>query len=146
MRFLLIKARVPEIMVSDRTKVILDFFFDPAMARNLEPLPKDPVTFKYPATRLKVAIIGGGPTGLSSAISLAEKGAGSVEVHVYERRWEVRVGPSGHYVDYPKDAKRRDQVVTLQDSVTTLMSKETQQALFEGRPEHVVSLSSYTFW
>jgi 2-polyprenyl-6-methoxyphenol hydroxylase-like FAD-dependent oxidoreductase len=137
MRFLLIKARVSEVMFSDRTKVVLDFFFDPAMARNLDPLPKDTVVYRYPAAHLKIAIIGGGPTALSSAISLAEKGAGKVEVHMYERRWVEKSGPHGIYIDYPPTAKRRDQVVTLQNSVTTLMSAATQEALFEGRPEHV---------
>jgi 2-polyprenyl-6-methoxyphenol hydroxylase-like FAD-dependent oxidoreductase len=137
MRFLLIKARVSEVMFSDRTKIVLDFFFDPAMARNLDPLPKDPVVYRYPAARLKVAIVGGGPTALSSAISLAEKGAGRVEVHMYERRWVKMTGPNGTYIDYPPTARRRDQVVTLQHTVTTLMSSKTQEALFEGRPEHV---------
>ncbi|KAH8761323.1 hypothetical protein F5882DRAFT_365690 [Hyaloscypha sp. PMI_1271] len=137
MRFLLIKTRVSEVMFSDRTKVVLDFFFDPAMARNLDPLPKDPIIYKYPAAHLKVAIVGGGPTALSSAISLAEKGAGKVEVHMYERRWVAKTGPNGTYIDYPPTARRRDQVVTLQDSVTTLMSTATREALFEGRPENV---------
>ena len=136
MRFLLIKARVSEVMFSDRTKIVLDFFFDPAMARNLDPLPKDPIVYRYPAARLKVAIVGGGPTALSSAISLAEKGAGRVEVHMYERRWVKMSGPDGTYVDYPPTARRRDQVVTLQHTVTSLMSPKTQEALFEGRPEH----------
>lgn len=137
MRFLLIKGRVSEVMFSDRTKIVLDFFFDPAMARNLDPLPKDPIVYRYPAARLKVAIVGGGPTALSSAISLAEKGAGRVEVHMYERRWVKMTGPDGTYIDYPPTARRRDQVVTLQHTVTSLMSPKTQEALFEGRPEHV---------
>lgn len=137
MRFLLIKTRVADFMFSDRTKFVLDFFFDPAVARNLDPLPKDTITYKYPAARLKVAIIGGGPTGLSSAISLAEKGAGKVEVHIYEQRWVQINGPHGPYTDYPPTAKRRDQVVTLQDSVTALLSKASYEALFAGRPEKV---------
>jgi 2-polyprenyl-6-methoxyphenol hydroxylase-like FAD-dependent oxidoreductase len=137
MRFLLIKTRVSEVMVSDRTKVVLDFFFDPAMARNLDPLPKDPIVYKYPAAHLKIAIVGGGPTALASAISLAEKGAGKVEVHMYERRWVKKTGPNGAYIDYPDSARRRDQVVTLQDSVTTLLSAKTREVLFEGRPENV---------
>lgn len=93
--------------------------------------------YKYPAARLKICIVGGGPTGLSSAISLAEKGAGKIEVHIYERRWRATAGLNGVVVEYPPEAKRRDQVVTLQDSVTTLMSKDSQQALFQGRPEKV---------
>ncbi len=95
------------------------------------------MVYKYPAGRLKVVIVGGGPTALSSAISLAEKGAGKVEVHMYEKRWIRCSTPNGSYVDYPADAKRRDQVVTLQDSVTSLMSQQTYQALFQGRPERV---------
>jgi 2-polyprenyl-6-methoxyphenol hydroxylase-like FAD-dependent oxidoreductase len=137
MRFILIKTRVPEVMVSDRSKFVLDFYFDPSIARNLDPLPKPAVPYKYPTARLKVCIVGGGPTGLSSAISLAEKGAGKIEVHIYERRWIARPTPNGISTEYSPGAKRRDQVVTLQDSVTTLMSKKSQQELFQGRPEKV---------
>ncbi|KAK0717418.1 hypothetical protein B0T26DRAFT_645697 [Lasiosphaeria miniovina] len=134
-RFMLIKARVPEVAVSDRSRAVIDFFFDPTLQRNLSPLPPGAlVRHKYPSGRLRVCIVGGGPTGLASAISLAEKGAGKVEVHVYERRWVVTDNGT---VDYPPTAKRRDQVVTLQDSVTSLLSKASYQALFEGRPEHV---------
>ncbi|KAI8260065.1 hypothetical protein K4K58_002143 [Colletotrichum sp. SAR11_239] len=136
-RFMLIKAKVPDFMYSDKTKVVMDFFFDPTIFRNVEPPPVDAVIYKYPTGRLKVAIVGGGPTALASAISLAEKGADKIQVHVYERRWVVMAGPNGTYVDYPPTARRRDQVVTLQESVTTLMSQATQQALFEGRPECV---------
>lgn len=141
-RFLLLKARVADVIFTERTKAAMDFFFDPTVARNLEPLPwtnlDAVVVYKYPSARLKVAIIGGGPTALASAISLAEKGSGSVEVHVYEQRWVTKTTADGQRtVDYPATAKRRDQVVTLQDSVTTLLSERTQQALFEARPERV---------
>lgn len=141
-RFLLLKARVADVIFTERTKATMDFFFDPTMARNLEPLPwTNPdavVVHKYPAARLKVAIIGGGPTALASAISLAEKGSGSVEVHMYEQRWVPKTATDGRRtVDYPPTAKRRDQVVTLQESVTTLLSERTLQALFAGRPEKV---------
>ncbi len=138
-RFMLIKARVPEVILTDRTRLVTDFFFDPAVAKNFDPLPEggDFVVYKYPAARLRVAIVGGGPTALASAISLAEKGKGKVEVSVYERRWVVETGPHGPRVGYPPTAKRRDQVVTLQDSVTTLMTPASQQMLFAGRPERV---------
>ncbi|KAL7800333.1 hypothetical protein V8C37DRAFT_414235 [Trichoderma ceciliae] len=112
-RFMLLKSRVPELILSNRTRSVVDFFFDPTLERNLNPAPTGDVSiYKYPAGRLKVAIIGGGPTALASAIALAEKGAGSVEVHI-------------------------DQVVTLQDSVTRLLSKASFQALFADRPERV---------
>lgn len=137
MRFILIKTRVTEDMLFKWAKPVLDFFFDPTVARNAEPLPKHTVTYRYPAARLKVCIIGGGPTGLSSAISLAEKGAGKIEVHIYEKRWIARTNPDGTTFEYPPGVKRRDQVVTLQDSVTSLMSKPSQQALFGGNPERV---------
>jgi 2-polyprenyl-6-methoxyphenol hydroxylase-like FAD-dependent oxidoreductase len=137
MRFILIKTLVTEGMFSDRTKPVIDFFFDPTIARNLDPLPKHTVTYRYPAAPLKVCIVGGGPTGLSSAISLAEKGAGKIEVDIYEKRWIARTSPNGTRIEYPPGAKRRDQVVTLQDSVTSLMSKESQQVLFGDRPERV---------
>lgn len=137
MRYILIKTQATEAPISHEMKSVLDFFFDPTIAKNLEPAPKHAVPYRYPAARLKVCIVGGGPTGLSSAISLAEKGAGKIEVHIYEKRWISRVGLKGTIVEYPAGAKRRDQVVTLQDSVTTLMSRESQQALFAGRPEKV---------
>lgn len=141
-RFLLIKARVADVIFTARTRAAMDFFFDPTVARNLAPLPwtrvEEVVVYEYPAARLKVAIIGGGPTALASAISLAEKGAGKVEVHLYEQRWTVQTAVDGRqFVDYPPSAKRRDQVVTLQESVTRLLSEATLQALFEGRPERV---------
>ncbi len=140
-RFMLIKARVVEAVFSDRTRQVIDFFFDPTLARNMEPAPPrwGAAVYRYPAARLRVAIVGGGPTALASAIALAEKGAGRIEVHMYERRWVVKTdAASGRtYVDYPAEARRRDQVVTLQDSVTTLISEATRAALFEGRPERV---------
>ncbi|PTB64934.1 hypothetical protein BBK36DRAFT_1122872 [Trichoderma citrinoviride] len=138
-RFMLIKARVPELILSDRTRSVVDFFFDPTLERNLNAPPTGDVSvYKYPAGRLKVAIVGGGPTALASAIAIAEKGAGSVEVHMYEKRWVQKVLPNGSViVAYPPSAKRRDQVVTLQDSVTRLLSKPSFQALFAGRPERV---------
>lgn len=134
-RFMLIKARVPENPFTQRARDVLDFFFDPTLHRNLNPPPPgELVQYAYPSGRLRVCIIGGGPTGLASAISLAEKGAGKVEVHVYERRWVVT---EDGVIGYPPTARRRDQVVTLQDSVTSLLSPGSYQALFEGRPERV---------
>ncbi|KAK4121165.1 hypothetical protein N657DRAFT_577941 [Parathielavia appendiculata] len=134
-RFMLIKARVPQSGFTDRSRAVLDFFFDPTLHRNLNPLPPgELVRYPYPSGRLRVCIVGGGPTGLASAISLAEKGRGKVEVHVWERRW---VTTEKGTVDYPPTARRRDQVVTLQDSVTSLLSPRTFEALFEGRPERV---------
>ncbi|KAK5659833.1 hypothetical protein OQA88_13296 [Cercophora sp. LCS_1] len=134
-RFMMIKAKMPESAFTDRHRETLDFFFDPTLHRNTTPLPQgELVRYKYPAGRLKVCIIGGGPTGLASAISLAEKGQGKVIVHVWERRWVMH--PNGVF-DYPPTARRRDQVVTLQDSVTSLLSKESFEALFAGRPERV---------
>lgn len=132
-RYMLIRARVPKSTFSDRSRAIMDFFFDPTMTRNLNPPPEGGVAYPYPASPLKVCIVGGGPTALASAISLAEKGGGRIEVHMYERRWVH----AGGRVDYPPTARRRDQVVTLQESVTELLSKDSLQALFQGRPERV---------
>lgn len=152
-RFMLIKGHVPEAVaghvhghvpvpvLADRARAaaLLDFFFDPVLARSVDPPPADGVRYRYPAARLKVAIVGGGPTALASAISLAEKGAGRVEVHLWERRWvQTTDGVSSRpWFDYPPTARRRDQVVTLQESVTRLLSPGSLQALFEGRPERV---------
>ncbi len=134
-RFMLIKARVPQSGFTDRSRGILDFFFDPTLHRNLDPAPPGEfVRYPYPSGRLRVCIVGGGPTGLASAISLAEKGQGKVEVHVWERRWVVTETGT---IDYPPDARRRDQVVTLQDTVTSLLSTRSFEALFEGHPERV---------
>ncbi|KAK3352162.1 hypothetical protein B0H65DRAFT_420161 [Neurospora tetraspora] len=137
MRFILIKANIPaEVDVCEKARQVVDFFFDPTLHRNLEPLPcEELVVYKYPVGRLRVCIVGGGPTGLASAISLAEKGGGMIEVHVWERRW-VRDERTGE-VGYPPNARRRDQVVTLQDSVTDLLTPKSFQALFAGRPERV---------
>ena len=138
-RFMLIKSKCLESTVSNRSRLVTDFFFDPTLERNLKPaLLGETVTYRYPAGRLKVVIVGGGPTALASAISLAEKGAGKVEIHMYERRWTAKQKPDGStYIDYPPTARRRDQVVTLQDSVTSLLSKGSYEALFAGRPERV---------
>ncbi|KAK0629432.1 hypothetical protein B0T17DRAFT_491125 [Bombardia bombarda] len=134
-RFVLVKARVPTLAFTNLARSVIDFFFDPTLHRNLDPPPPgEVVAYPYPAGRLRIVIVGGGPTGLASAISLAEKGAGKIEVHVYERRWIVT--DSGR-VEYPSTARRRDQVVTLQDSVTSLLSRPSYQALFAGRPERV---------
>ncbi|KAK1990891.1 hypothetical protein LX36DRAFT_647240 [Colletotrichum falcatum] len=132
MRFILIKSQA---LASAKTKPVRDFFFDPSIARNLAQPPEDPVTYQYPAAPLKVLIVGGGPTGLASAIALAEKAGTRVEVHVYEGRWARQAG--GSFVGYPPTARRRDQVVTLQDSVADLMSDRTRQAVFGGCPERV---------
>ncbi|KZL77917.1 FHA domain containing protein [Colletotrichum tofieldiae] len=131
-RFILIKSQA---LASIKAKAVRDFFFDPSIARNLAQLPEDPVSYQYPAAPLKVIIVGGGPTGLASAIALAEKAGTRVEVHVYEGRWVQQPGSS--FVGYPPTARRRDQVVTLQDSVTDLMSDRTRQAVFGGCPERV---------
>ncbi|KAK3326726.1 hypothetical protein B0H66DRAFT_637957 [Apodospora peruviana] len=134
-RFMLIKARIPEKLFAEHAQSLIDFFFDPTLQRNLSPPPPgETVVYRYPAGRLRVCIVGGGPTGLASAISLAEKGAGNIEVHVWERRWVLT---EDGRIDYPPTARRRDQVVTLQDTVTNLLTKESYQALFAGRPERV---------
>ncbi|KAI8216856.1 hypothetical protein K4K53_009740 [Colletotrichum sp. SAR 10_77] len=131
-RFMLIKSQA---LISSKTKPVRDFFFDPSVARNLPQIPEDSVEYSYPAAPLKVMIVGGGPTGLASAIALAEKAGTKVEVHVYEGRWVQQPGSS--FVNYPPGARRRDQVVTLQDSVTDLMSERTRLAVFGGCPERV---------
>ncbi|UQC90157.1 uncharacterized protein CLUP02_15687 [Colletotrichum lupini] len=132
MRFVLIKSQA---LTSTKTNAVRDFFFDPSVARNLPQLPQDPIVYQYPAAPLKVMIIGGGPTGLASAIALAEKAGARVEVHLYEGRWIQQPGSS--FVSYPPGARRRDQVVRLQDTVTDLMSDRTRQAVFGGNPERV---------
>lgn len=151
-RFILIKGSVVQIASGNvhgamqvvspadraQARALVDFFFDPVLERNVQPIPVGGSRYHYPAARLKVAIVGGGPTALASAISLAEKGRGRVEVHLWERRWVETTTPDGRpWIDYPPTAKRRDQVVTLQESVTRLLSPGSLQALFEGRPEAV---------
>ncbi|KAH0491998.1 hypothetical protein TgHK011_003398 [Trichoderma gracile] len=92
-----------ELILSDRTRSVVDFFFDPTLERNLSPPPTGDVSvYKYPAGRLKVAIVGGGPTALASAISIAEKGAGSVEVHIEETKLPERVWPGSANIQIRK--------------------------------------------
>jgi hypothetical protein len=45
MRFILIKSRVTDAMCSDRAKPVVDFFFDPTIARNLDPLSRHTVAY-----------------------------------------------------------------------------------------------------
>ncbi|KAI1499236.1 hypothetical protein F5X99DRAFT_430846 [Biscogniauxia marginata] len=138
-RFILIKT-LRETPCKD-TKEIRDFYFDPTMCRNFWKPPEKPVVYPYPVARLKVVIVGGGPTSLTAAITLAEKVGSKVEVHVYEKRCRSSDGALS-FVSHPSTERRRGQVVTLQDDVTDLFSTTTRRALLQGHPERVWPNSS----
>ncbi|KAI1079797.1 hypothetical protein F5B20DRAFT_590335 [Whalleya microplaca] len=112
------------------------YFFDPSAPRHISNKPWGLIVYPYPAAPLKVVIVGGGPTGLVAAITLAEKAGRNIEVHVYERRCEENAGTL-FFTYHSVHARRRDQVVTLQDGVTELLSKRTQLRLFQDDQERV---------
>lgn len=134
MRFILIKC-LPNLPQSTTTDQLRNYFFDISIPPDMEfytSLPSDKIiALESPKSRLKIVIIGGGPTGLSAAINLAER-AGSrelVQIHVYDKRWMNQKFGEIRFTVYGEDERRRDQVVTLQDHVIKLLSSETRDCL-----------------
>lgn len=134
MRFILIKC-LPNLPRSPITDNLRNFFFDISISPDLDldnSSPSDDmIALKLPRSMLKIVIIGGGPTGLSAAINLAERVRCRelVQIHVYDKRWMKQNFGELHFTVYPEDERRRDQVVTLQDHVTELLSPETRHFL-----------------
>eukprot|EP01012_Entosiphon_sulcatum_P019603 TRINITY_DN24516_c0_g1_i1.p1 TRINITY_DN24516_c0_g1~~TRINITY_DN24516_c0_g1_i1.p1 ORF type:complete len:851 (+),score=130.13 TRINITY_DN24516_c0_g1_i1:163-2715(+) len=88
---------------------------------------------RLPEHPLRVVVSGGGPAGLVLAVSLAEQLGPIVHVTVYEKRLARRADGRFEF----QVGNRRQQVVTLRDDVTVLLSPKTQAALFRDVDERV---------
>lgn len=132
MRFILIKC-LPNLPQSPNTDSLRNFFFDISIPLDLDTsLPSDQMIALDPLkSMVKIVIIGGGPTGLSAAINLAERVRSRqlLQIHVYDKRWMNQKFGQLRFTVYGEDERRRDQVVTLQDHVTELLSPETREFL-----------------
>lgn len=132
MRFILIQC-LPNLPRSLKTDVVRNYFFDISIPLDLDvSLPSGEMIALEPLkSMLKIVIIGGGPTGLSAAINLAERVRSQelLQIHVYDKRWMKQKFGQLRFTVYGEDERRRDQVVTLQDHVTELFSSETRKLL-----------------
>lgn len=137
MRFILLKCW-PNLPQSAPTDSLINFFFDVSIPRGVHlknTIPSDDIiALELPESELKVVIIGGGPAGLSAAINLAEivRCRRNVQIHVYDKRWKNQTFDKLRFTVYPEDERRRDQVITLQNHVKGLLSKETKNLLDFG--------------
>lgn len=141
MRFILLKCQ-PNLPQCAATDNLINFFFDVSLSRGVQvdnTIPShDIIALELPGSLVKIVIIGGGPTGLLAAITLAERVRcrKRVQIHVYDKRWINQTYGKLHFTVYPEDERRRDQVITLQDNVKELFSKETKNFLDFGLGKH----------
>jgi 2-polyprenyl-6-methoxyphenol hydroxylase-like FAD-dependent oxidoreductase len=80
----------------------------------------------------RIAIVGGGPAGLVTAIVLAEGSGGLVHVTVFDSRWVVDDTSGLVVAAGDRNGCRRDQVVTLQEDVLQGLSEDVLRKLFEN--------------
>ncbi|EEY17002.1 conserved hypothetical protein [Verticillium alfalfae VaMs.102] len=113
-RFMLIKARVPSMVFSEKTKTIMDFFFDPSLARNLEPAPATPVNERGRSYALGLAF--DRPAGLAWSqplnvfLTLGQTryllnasdfdGRGYLNMQLTEEEWDKMVSVDGKFVTF----------------------------------------------
>lgn len=90
--------------------------------------PRKPQKMVQP---LRVVIAGGGPCGLILATLLAEYfGPENINIRVFEPRWKRGASGLVEWKGEDEGNRRREQVVTLQDDVTSMLSDRTRDVLF----------------
>ncbi|KAI1383755.1 uncharacterized protein F4822DRAFT_417479 [Hypoxylon trugodes] len=116
---------------SGLTREVKDYISNPSAQRKYTFIQSQPtLVYGVQAAPFRVIIIGGGLTGLTAAITLAEKANFGVEIHVYEGRYQ-KTGRNSmfSFADCSGEEWRRGQVVTLRDDVMALLHPRTQRAL-----------------
>ena len=79
--------------------------------------------------KLRVMVTGGGPVGLSFALTLKDLLGASAEITVFDDRWMMRAGTVG-WKGREQGNRRREQVVTIQSGVSKDLPRAVENALF----------------
>lgn len=87
--------------------------------------------------RLKLLVVGGGPAGLSFALTVSEMLGDGVAVVVCDARWKQGSDGRVVWLGAEDGVNRRDQIVTLQSMVYGRFSPEIVAALFANGSESV---------